>query len=1404
MHILQDMARYRVFGFLGATLFLCAVFFQPIAKTLVGVSVRSALKWNGCGFAYRSIEFEKGRVVFNEPVLFDQAGEKSAFHARAEKASLLFDFSHFPKKLKGCLNIESPTVSLLSPCIGNGKRSGWFDLQVDVRDGTVEWPGLERAQFWYEKGAANQVGKLKLRWTDSDLCLEAIEESSGWKVDLDLKEIKAPSLQSLIRFYAPDPFQQVEIVDGTLSGSIFLVLKEGAVSETSCRLETKNLKIKTDQFELFSIDADCEWEGPVKGCTEGRLLGDFLPFAEDGRLRVSINGLNFESNGSSLEGLRGEISYNPGMGARWEIESVGFSRGTQFPFRWEGRGYFHKEMDNWLESRAFFGDASEVLFEGREQGKERSWTVNCRSLSSSMGTLLQALLSTQFDCASIEFLEGTLSANAQVYLKEDAISFWTAPHFAIEGADFRAGDFCFSCQKTEGKASLDGGEVALVSGAMEAPLLKGADWNGTCKWEGGVMSLSHFTGKIEDVEVSLDIEGALNCWKLNADLKGALCGKVASRLALQGKKLQFTVENGSLEGLEFKGAGWFENGVFAFASDEFHGKIDWLSRFHEDFDCVGRVASFEKGFFVEGNRSFYNWSLQAKIEEAKGNLFPETGFENLKMEIFAEPNFLAFYGIEADLVIPQGRIKIESPGLRKVGSDWDFDVRCKGKNWDPIRLAGSYLGEKVQIDSKKSHFFGAPFHIEEFDLEPNGDVARFDGRVEFPWSSAQAGSSFFKQLSIGTCLDLPFDGTLALQIHYAKEGGSEVSLEALNASWKGKPICLNMHGVEKEGLWEVDRFDCADFSASFSLEKEGKDFHIQAGKGSLGEGLETEFSGKVGLNDLTNMAIHCSFRLEKMELDLFEMNSMIPIGGLEGILRGNGHIAYSGKWEADLDFSAENLKAGPLELENQGPIHLYCSSEKGIFFSGLDLLVAKEPVNCKIELLQYDTARSHWIFKRSHMHLPADFLASFFNRGPAFLKALDPEHDLDFIADFDCASDFSCLNGVMQEGFIPIGGAVRHIQNLELVWDKRGTISLDYIHQGNLIKMGLDIAFSPQIEGRLTLEDRQNPLQEGERALTIDWKYVENKGVSIEAIEGIFGGIDASFHAQNVNRLIGSARVNFEALAPFLPPDVAVVFQDLKMGKGYELKGHLAIDRLSCSFRGILSGKQIDLFGYQFRTLLAQVDLGAEKMRIYDLKISDSSGTMKIDDIVLEGKENIPWTISIPQIAIREFRPSLLQKPGEALGQVGPLVVRELKIVDFKGLLDDGSTYMAKGQLNFINSFKREHTVFDIPSDVLSRIVGLDLDLLIPVRGTLSYELKDGLFRFTELKGAFSEGERSEFFLVSDGLSPCMDLDGNLKIFVQMKQFVLFKLTEAFLISIDGTLDDPKFHLQKKRGFLGL
>ena len=344
------------------------------------------------------------------------------------------------------------------------------------------------------------------------------------------------------------------------------------------------------------------------------------------------------------------------------------------------------------------------------------------------------------------------------------------------------------------------------------------------------------------------------------------------------------------------------------------------------------------------------------------------------------------------------------------------------------------------------------------------------------------------------------------------------------------------------------------------------------------------------------------------------------------------------------------------------------SSLRGALFTGVNL---HGLFDCIVDLLEYDIQRSHWIFHKAQVHLPCSLLTS------PFLRFLDKEKELNFTADLDVASDFSTFVCTLREGWIPCQGASLPIDDLALSWS-HGKCAAALHYKGHLHQLQMQL--DDRMTGRLTVGEEETPL-------CIDWEYRD--AFLIQSIEGSFGGVEASFHAESPNQLVGSARVDFTALSPLLPLDVAQVFTEIKMGKGYELKGQLNIQNNRPSFRGLLSGKAVELFGFQFRTLLAQVDLHPESIQIFDVKISDSAGIMKIDQILLEGKEDKPWTIEIPHLTILEMRPSLMQRPGGLVGPISPLVVRELNIEDFKGLLDDGKTYTAKGDLHFINSYKR-------------------------------------------------------------------------------------------------------------------
>jgi hypothetical protein len=792
---------------------------------------------------------------------------------------------------------------------------------------------------------------------------------------------------------------------------------------------------------------------------------------------------------------------------------------------------------------------------------------------------------------------------------------------------------------------------------------------------------------------------------------------------------------------------------------------------NQGFSCDKMVANLtqeggsciieDETFAIKFAGMWEDWNAEAKIQGCEMNLHGSWDGEKIIAEIdkgafkdlvfkgkgWINSQLEALFAIEGTWDCLQKKIPFYCPTLSFYEGTWDFDFRLKRKTWDFFRLAGSFDGSHLTFSH--ANLLGEPLLIAAHSPQ------ELRASMELPWKAVLAGGPLLKEWGLDL-KKVPLVKNTHIDFLYQK---GQIDLTAQGDS---VPFILNAH--QKEDAWQIDLASDLKMTALFK--------NNGSLKGALKwkSDFETDFEGKLDPN------LNCAFSLSNSMFNLKTIEEL----SMEGIARGSGHFTYNGEIEADFDFNLSSLVVESYSLENEGGIHFSYSSKQGALFQGIHL---HGPFDCVIDLLEYDAKGSHWIFHNAQVHLPTNLLTH------KFLQFIDKTRDLNLNADIDLASDFSSFSCTMREGSIPLNGADRHIENLKCFWQgDKCELSFHYLKE--LYRMHCQI--DDKIEGRFLFGDEEMPL-------AIDWEYQD--ALLIQSIEGSFHGIEASFHAESPNVLVGSAHINFTALCPLLPLEVAEGFQEIKMGEGYELKGRLKLKKNLPYFQGILSGKAIELFGFQFRTLLAQVDLRPEKMRIYDLKISDSAGILKIDEILME--DHAPWTIAIPNLTIQELRPSLLMRPEDtAPGPLTPLVVRKMHIEDFKGILHDGKTYTGNGDLHFINSYKREETVFDLPANVLSRIVGLDLDLLIPVTGDLTFDIKDGYFNLLELKNAYSEGKRSQFFLEST-LLPRMDLDGNLQICIKMKQFVLFKITESLLISIDGVLDDPQFHLKRKR-FFGL
>lgn len=495
------------------------------------------------------------------------------------------------------------------------------------------------------------------------------------------------------------------------------------------------------------------------------------------------------------------------------------------------------------------------------------------------------------------------------------------------------------------------------------------------------------------------------------------------------------------------------------------------------------------------------------------------------------------------------------------------------------------------------------------------------------------------------------------------------------------------------------------------------------------------------------------FAIEKIELNWSECDKKN-----EFHFEGKGLLQLE-NLNIDLLGTISNLKLQSQSFQTPNPLHVtYDHNGLGLY----DLNISGKYFNGTIGSILY--RNEHWLLQQIQGEVPP--------LNAQFQGQL--QYD-----------DLTSIHGTFETLKIPFFNETHTLENVFFSWEKN-MFDSEFSHLGHRHK--LSGQRGDPIIGALVLGSESDPL-------TIRWQW--DHSLQIESISGQFSGINAQLTLHNPHILIGTIHCDFAKLSPLLPDALAQAFHELKMGKGYELKGIWDFTNNFPSFQGSLLGTHVDFFGFEWNSLYGDIYLNETEVRLSDIHLADMGGFLKIDEILLQEQPDA-WTIHMPFLQVTDLRPSLLKKVGQEKGDLDPLVVRKGTLHDFQGKCDDGKTFTAHGDLHFINSFKRGKTILDAPINLLSRIIGLDLDLLIPVKGDLTFELKDGYFNLLELNNAFSENKRSQFFLETDPPAT-MDLDGQLQIMVRMKQFVLFKLTEAFHIAIDGKLDDPQFHLQKRK-----
>ncbi|MDN3507950.1 MAG: hypothetical protein P0S94_03400, partial [Simkaniaceae bacterium] len=246
-----------------------------------------------------------------------------------------------------------------------------------------------------------------------------------------------------------------------------------------------------------------------------------------------------------------------------------------------------------------------------------------------------------------------------------------------------------------------------------------------------------------------------------------------------------------------------------------------------------------------------------------------------------------------------------------------------------------------------------------------------------------------------------------------------------------------------------------------------------------------------------------------------------------------------------------------------------------------------------------------------------------------------------------------------------------------------------------------------------------------------------------------------------------------------------------------ELSGDLILstkDLLDYRFKGFLKGREFEFAGCRLKTLLSEIDLSPSQVALHDFRLSDEGGVATAREIRLHRDADKKWKIAIPEVVVTDFRPSLLSTIDKPRGSIKPFIIKDLRFNRIEGTIGDTSTFTGRGYLDFMNTFKRDFNLFDIPFDIIGRL-GLDLGLFVPVKGKIDYTMSDGKIILNTLSNSFSDGERSQFYL-SEKKQAFIGLDGTMHIDMKMKQYVLLKITEPFTLSIRGSILKPRYHLK--------
>lgn len=944
------------------------------------------------------------------------------------------------------------------------------------------------------------------------------------------------------------------------------------------------------------------------------------------------------------------------------------------------------------------------------------------------------------------------------------------------------------------------------------------EWKGNVPIEGAMFEDKMYGLKLHDIHAHLNFEHDIfDLDHLSVESEGMqLQGR--ARVTVDSKGLEsFLVQADHIEGSSLQ----LEQLLHHF--QEFH---DWKLPFNGKIETLPRGAQFSGRRGKEGIE--VDWDIACRLIHGSFDIGDHYRIEDFRFDLLSnsqdkeiqlldirgrlpskEGKFYRLYGKEANLFF--GDDKSLSCDLRFQSSTIDlFRLVIDGK-YDKTKECW-----KITFDEEKSHLLNEHFQSKRCWLSESKGLQLLEGTIDFSLSNLHYMATLAHDLQIGVseealdfCEKIPLNGRLQAVV-YKGNKGIKISLvghEIKFGQWLFNDLNV---GIEKRGnIWKVHRFSLDDMFVQAKLTEEEEcldisDFALLC--------KDTRLFVERGKFSFATK--HLEIPIESMMIDLEQMSKFFPTQRfVNGLCSLSGKLGVSFKNEGepfsiagDIGISSDGFLQDQFELKtNQSLVFTYGIDQGLKIQGGAFSITGKNDPDIHFSLIcdNGDLKSASYIKAEGITAIASNSAIQYLltklpiTKGQESLVAKFP---------YSWKGYTECIFSVFLEdkeykivGFCPedyyhIADHYHHVNEVSFQIDPDVidlSAKIPFFDETVLIQSHT-IAKEPyltEIKGYKAKDEMASSLI----------SLSTPQGVMLHNLQGNLCGLDFSFlpkpkmtdaHAMT---FLGSVKVDGALLAPYVKGAPGEFLKEIQLKKGYELTGEFTYfkDKPENSyFDGFIKGKNFQLLGFEFTTMLGNVQMKKGEVLIENLTVSDDSVGINIPKISIDQESHL----QMAEMVIRDLRPSLMRKSRRSHLRLKPFCIHQMVFQDVSGSLKDLRTLTGKGSLIFENTFKRDHHILDIPIELISRL-GLDMVLLVPIHGEMDYVINNGKVMLTKLRNSYSEGKRSHFYL-SSSKDSFIDFHGNIQMQIKMKQYVLFKITELFVLTVSGTLEDPQFGLK--------